>query len=93
MNLTRLRPRWWWRQLKCALGFHGWMMGPYGNNPDGTLFWRDERGEERPLPIEGFTPYCCAFSSPWCNAAIRIDPDVYAAPPRWTLRVRRRSRS
>jgi hypothetical protein len=69
--LTRLRPRWWRRQINCALGRHGWMMGPF--TAEGK--WRDENGELQPIPAD-FTPYCCAFSSPWCKATKREPRDL-----------------
>lgn len=56
-----------WRRVKCALGFHGWMMGPV--TIEGK--WKSEDGTVQPMPTS-FRPYVCAFGWPWCRATKRV---------------------
>lgn len=51
------------RRVLCALGVHGWMLGPY----DREGRWVDAGGVHRD-PVPGEHPYVCGFGSPWCRA-------------------------
>lgn len=68
------RPRWWWRWLKCRLGLHGWMMGPYdrdGNVVLGSLKipYSPERDE--------WVFESCSFGWPWCKARRITDATTF----------------
>lgn len=73
---ARWQRRFLWRRVKCALGFHGWMLGPYDR--DGNVVWVGGEKIARSDPRQQrFVYETCCFGWPWCDARRVSDRETF----------------